>query len=77
MDERVVSLTLEVDAGFGDVSGQAFEFVPGYGFVCLLLRVGLADGETVGSGPGAGVFDVVVAGHVFGDDCDIVAVVSC
>ena len=70
-------VVLKVDAGFWLVAGEALEFSPCDGFVCLLGGVWLADGERVGASPGTGVFDVVVAGHVFCYDGDVVAMVSC
>lgn len=68
--------TLEVDAGFGDVSCETLEFSPGHGLVCLLFGVRFADGQAVGAGPWAGVFYVIVSGHVFGDDRDIMALIA-
>lgn len=68
--------TLEMNARFWSLPGHFLEGSPSDCFVGLLFGVGLADGQAVGAGPGTGVFDVVVSGHVFCDDRYVVAMVS-
>lgn len=68
--------TLEMYACFWSLFGHFLEGSPSDGFVGLLFGIGLADGQAVGAGPGTGVFDVVVSGHVFCDDRYVVAIVS-
>ena len=51
---------------------QPLEYLPRITIVLFVLGAGSRDWEVVCAGPGRGVGDVVVTGHVLCDDGDIV-----
>ena len=68
MNDRV----LVMDARLRNLAADTIQLRPSRDLAFLQEGTGAADGQVVCAGPGRGIFYVVVAGHVLGDDGDAV-----